>query len=305
MSYLKNSMINQNETIKLVTHDGSFHADDIFACAVLCLLLEKKGEKFGITRTRDKDKIEAGDYVFDVGGIYDEDKKRFDHHQKGGAGQRSGIEYSSLGLVWKKFGIELCGSEKILNIVENRLVAPVDAFDNGLDLVENKYDVSPFFIDHFFLTMVPTWREDYLSKDEMFLKSVEIAKVMLSREIIQAQDSVLGEEKVISIYEKTKDKRIIVLDKDYSYEYILNKFPEPLWVVYPRTSDDSWGVRAIREDPKTFKNRKDFPRNWGGLRDEELQKVSGVADAIFCHRGLFMGVARTKEGAIKLAKLAL
>ena len=34
-----------NNTIKkLVTHDGSFHTDDIFAAATLSILLEKKGE---------------------------------------------------------------------------------------------------------------------------------------------------------------------------------------------------------------------------------------------------------------------
>ena len=26
---------------KLITHDGSFHSDDIFACATLSLMLEK------------------------------------------------------------------------------------------------------------------------------------------------------------------------------------------------------------------------------------------------------------------------
>jgi len=298
-------MTNQNKITKLITHNGSFHADDIFACAALSLVLEKNKQSFEIIRIRDKDTIEAGDYVFDVGGIYDEEKNRFDHHQKGGVGSRNGIEYSSFGLVWKKFGTGLCRPERVSSIIEKRLVAPIDAFDNGLDLVENKYDISPYFIDHFFLSMIPTWREDSLSKDEMFLKSVEIAKEILSREIIQAQDSVLGEEKVISIYQNTKDKRIIILDKDYSYEYVLNKFLEPLLVVYPRTSDNSWGVKAVREDPKTFKNRKDFPENWGGLRDEELQKITGVADAVFCHRGLFMAVAKTKDGAIKLAQIAV
>jgi len=310
MSYLKNFMMTKNK--KLITHNGSFHADDVFACATLCLMLEKNQEEFEIFRTRDPEIIKNGDYVFDLGGVYDEIKNRFDHHQKGGAGKRgnglpaqAGIEYSSFGLVWKKFGIELSGLEKVANIVEEHLVAPTDAFDNGFNLVENKYNISPYFIDHFFLAMVPTWREVSLTQDEMFLKCVEIAKEILSREIIQAKDSVLAEEKVISIYQNAKDKKIIVLDQNYPYENILNKFSEPLFVVYPRTSDNSWGVKAIKEDPKTFKNRKDFPASWGGLRDEELQKITGVSNAVFCHRGLFLAVAKTQEGAIKLAQIAV
>ena len=52
-------------------------------------------------------------------------------------------------------------------------------------------------------------------------------------------------------------------------------------------------------------NRKDFPTFWGGLRDGELAKVSGIKDAVFCHTGLFLSVAKSKEGAIEMAKIAI
>ena len=156
---------------KLITHNGSFHADDIFACATLCLLLEKNGEGFEIIRTREEAIIKTGDYIFDVGGIYDADKNLFDHHQPAGAGRRKdGIKYSSFGLVWKKFGAELCGSQKVADFIDKKLVAPIDAFDTGFDIVESKYDLAPYLIQHVFFAMLPTWREDNLSKDEMFLK---------------------------------------------------------------------------------------------------------------------------------------
>ena len=291
---------------KLITHNGSFHADDIFAAATLSIYLEKKGETFEIIRTRDEEIIKAGDYIFDVGGIYDAEQNKFDHHQIGGASKRlNGIEYAACGLVWKKFGIELCGSQKACDLIDERLFAPVDAGDNGFDLVENKYETSPYFIQHAFNAMRPTWREVDLKEDEMFLKCVAIAKEILMREIIQAQDALLAEEMVISIYKNTEDKRIIILDKNYPFEYTLNNFPEPLYVIYPRKSDGRWGVRAVRKDPKTFINRKNFPKSWAGLRDEELVNVSGVADAVFCHRGLFLAVAKTKEGTIKLAQIAV
>ena len=106
---------------KLITHNGSFHADDIFACATLSLMLEKAGEKFEVIRTRDEEIIKTGDYVFDVGGIYDENLNRFDHHQIGGAGKRQGgIEYSSFGLVWKKFGEEICGSKEVALTIDKK-----------------------------------------------------------------------------------------------------------------------------------------------------------------------------------------
>lgn len=292
--------------IKLITHNGSFHTDDIFAAAALSLVLEKENQEFEIIRTRDPQAIKDGDYIFDVGGIYNEITNRFDHHQPGGAGKgKNGIEYSSFGLVWKKFGAELCGSQKAADIVNKKLISPIDAFDNGFDLVENKNDISPYFIQHIFFAMEPTWREENLNKDEIFLKCVEIAKVILSREIIQANDTFLAEKLIEDIYRKTQDKRIIILDQNYPFEYILHNFPEPLFAIYPRKTDNSWGVKAVRKNPKTFKNRKDFPKSWGGLRDKELQKVTGVSDAMFCHRALFMAVAKSKEGAIKLAELTV
>lgn len=305
MNFLKNFMQKQKQN-KLVTHNGSFHADDIFACATLCLFLENKKESFEIIRTRDEEIIQNGDFVFDVGRIYDENANRFDHHQKGGAGKRdNGIEYSSFGLVWKKYGKYLCNSEEVIKIIEDKLVAPVDAFDNGFDLVENKHPISPYFIEHFFMAMYPSKREKILSDYEMFLKSVEIAKEILKREIMHIKDALISEQKVALLFQELKDKRILILDENFHDEDILCKFEELLFVIYPRENDHTWGVRAVREKPKTFKNRKDFPASWGGLREEELQKITGIADAVFCHKGLFLAVSKSKEGAIKLAELAL
>jgi uncharacterized UPF0160 family protein len=294
---------------KLVTHNGSFHSDDIFAAATLAIYLEKMGETFEIIRTRDEEVINRGDYVFDVGGVYDAGENRFDHHQKGGAGNRSfdevKIEYASFGLVWKKFGIELCNEQRAVDLIDKKLVAPIDAWDNGFDLVQNKYETSPYLIQHAFWAMQPTWKEGDSGYGEMFLKSVEMAKEILKREIVQAQDALLAEESVIDAYNDSLDKRIIFLDKNYPFQFILNKFTEPLFTIYFKESSNHFMVKAVREDPKTFNNRKNFPVSWAGLRDEELQKITGVVDAVFCHRGLFLAVADTKEGAIKLAQIAV
>lgn len=291
---------------KLVTHDGSFHTDDVFAAATLSIYLEGKGEAFEIIRTRDQEMIDKADYVFDVGDIYDPGKNRFDHHQKSFREKRANsIFYSSFGLVWKKFGIELTGSNESIELIDKRLVSPVDAHDNGFDLVEKKYEVFPYLIQDFFRVMRPTWRETNLDIDQIFLESVEVAKRILSREIIHAKDTILSNQSIISIYNNTEDKRFVVLDQNYPSSEILNKLPEVFFVVYPKASDGFWGIKAVRNDSKSFENRKNLPKSWAGLRDEELVKVTGVEDAVFCHKGLFMAVAKSKEGVIKLARLAL
>ncbi len=310
MNFLKNFTTKAQGKITLVTHDGSFHTDDVFACALLSLMLEKKSDRYEVIRTRDMKIINEGDYVFDVGEIYNKDKNRFDHHQKGGAGKRlvgtTEIEYASFGLVWKKFGAEFCGSQKAADIIEKKLVAPVDAWDNGYELVQNKFpDVSPYFMQHMFFSLEPTWREKSLKIDKIFIKAVGMAKEILSREIIQAQDSIIAEEAVMKIYREAKDKKILVFDENYPSQYILSAFPEPLFIVYPRKTNGWWGAKAVRNDPKSFVNRKDFPKAWGGMREEDLQKLTRVEDAVFCHKGLYMAVAKTKDGAIALAQQAL
>lgn len=294
------------QKLKLVTHNGSFHTDDVFAAATLSILLEKKSENFEIVRTREEAIIKDADYVFDVGGVYDPDKNRFDHHQVGGAGKHeSGIEYASFGLVWKKFGRDIAGSAEAAELIDKRLVAPIDASDNGFDLVEKKHEIFPYMIQDLFRTMRPTWLETDKEMDKMFLKSVEIAKNILLREIIHARDVVLSNQAIISTYKNTQDKRILIFDKNYPTSEILNTLPEVLFVVYPREEGNSWGIKAVRKDSKSFGNKKDFPASWGGLRGGELAEISGIPDALFCHRNLFMATALSKEGAIALAQRAL
>src|ERR1700745_531243 len=61
------------------THDGTFHADEVTACALLLLfnLIDEKK----IIRTRDLGVLATCEYVCDVGGVYDPQQKLFDHHQ--------------------------------------------------------------------------------------------------------------------------------------------------------------------------------------------------------------------------------
>ena len=47
--------------MKLATHSGPFHADDVFACALLRTFLE---EDIEVLRTRDLDEIAIGDDVY-------------------------------------------------------------------------------------------------------------------------------------------------------------------------------------------------------------------------------------------------
>jgi uncharacterized UPF0160 family protein len=298
---------------KLITHHGSFHADDIFAAATLSLFLEKRGEDFEIIRTRDSELINKGDFVFDVGGIYDEKTNRFDHHQKGGAGKReNGIEYSSFGLVWKRFGMELCENDmNVWNMIDVKIVVPIDAVDNGIDIVIPKFkNIIPYGGEQPFLIFSPTWQENEEDINNIFKNKVEDVIKILRREIQVAKADSLGKKIIEDSYKRSDNKKIIILENNfprYLYQKTLSSFEEPMYVIYPNRKKDSWKIEAVQKSPETMESRKLFSENWRGLLDNDprLKEITGVPDVIFCHKNGFLITVISKEGAKKLAQIAL
>jgi len=292
--------------VTIVTHSSKFHVDDVFAVATLFLILEKEHD-ITVLRSRDPSVHAIGDYVVDTGDVYDPERNRFDHHQRGGAGGReNGILYSSLGLVWKKFGEELCGDADIARKVERMLVEPIDANDNGINIDTPIISgVYPFDIRSLFYIFRPTWKEN-TDIDVLFMQVVSYAKVIITRAITTIQDQKEAEELVIEAYRKAEDKRIILLDERYPWEEVLIRFPEPVFVIYKKRVDNNWSLKVIRENVLSYDGaRKDLPVAWAGLRDEALEKVTGVPGSVFCHNGRFIAVAKTKEAILKLAEIAL
>jgi uncharacterized UPF0160 family protein len=159
---------------KIITHDGNFHADEVFAVATL-LIFDENTE---VIRTRDPKIIQTGDY-----GVYDEDDNRFDHHQSEGAGGRDdGIPYSSFGLVWKRFGSEVSGSTEIAEYIDKDLVMPIDANDCGIAFSSPKKEGTyEYSISRVMGTFMPVDE----SRDTMagFLDAVSFAKKVLLYEI--------------------------------------------------------------------------------------------------------------------------
>ncbi len=288
---------------KIVTHSGNFHTDEVFACATLALLNDGQVE---IVRSRDPEVWATGDYVVDVGGIYDPKIGRFDHHQMGGAGERAnGIPYSSVGLVWKEFGEKLTGSSYAARVIDERLVQPIDAGDNGIETFSIIGGVAPVLIHDAISAFRPAWNENR-TEDEGFFDAFEMAKKMLAREIIRACAEEEGKRRAEEAYARSEDKTTIVLDDHYPWYEALGSKPEPLYVVKPdRANAGKWKVETVRSDVHAFKNRKDLPVSWAGKRDQELAEVTGVSDAIFCHNKRFIAVAGSKEGALALARKAV
>jgi uncharacterized UPF0160 family protein len=293
--------------VTIVTHSSGFHTDDIFAVATLLLVLGDD-TNVSIVRSRDMSVIEKGDYVVDVGGIYDPSINRFDHHQAGGAGKReNGVPYASFGLVWKTYGEKLCGSKETAQKVDRVLIQPIDANDNGIQFIETILaDLVPVDVGLITNLFNPTWKEDLSNIDDVFRSLVPYAKVLINRTITSVRDEMEAEILVMDAYNNAEDKRLIILESNrYPWGEVLSKLTEPLYVIYKNITDDTFSMKCVRDSLTSYESRKKLPESWGGKTGEDLEKVTGVTGAVFCHNARFMAVAKTKEAILKMAEIAL
>ncbi len=294
--------------IKVVTHNGKFHADDVFSVALVSLLETNK--ELEIIRTRDEKVFETADWLLDVGGKIDILKKQFDHHQIGYSEKRisNGLIYATIGLLWREYGEKLVGSKEAAENIDKKLIEYVDAGDNGVSCKTQKDIVHAYTVyDLLDEALNPTWREADQDGDDnlsRFLQAVEIAKVILKREIKRAQDFVLDKQIILDIYNKTEDKRVLIFDKHYAWRSIVANLPEVTFIVGYDKPNDKWRLATVEED-ETLIPRKSLPASWAGKKGKELQEITGVDDADFCHNKLFISGSKSLAGALKMAKLAL
>jgi uncharacterized UPF0160 family protein len=290
--------------MRVATHDGSLHADEVFAIAALSLL----GEPVEIVRTRDEAALAAADARVDVGFRSDPERGDFDHHQREGAGERpNGIRYASFGLVWRHHGARIAGDAEVAERVDQSLVQGVDANDTGQEIVNPLIDgVWPMTVSGVIGAFNPTWEEELTREEEdrRFAEAVVLATRILEREIAAARAGRRARRLVEEAVARAEDPRVVVLDDNIPWkEVVVTQAPEALYVVYPKRQ--GWGLEAVPRELGSFDNRRDLPEAWGGLDGPELARLTGVDDVLFCHAKRFLAVARSREAIDALAEQAL
>lgn len=286
----------------VVTHSGNFHADDVFSIAAL----KQVFPTMKLVRTRDTAKIQQADIVVDVGGEYDADAGRFDHHQRGGAGEReNGIPYSSFGLIWKHYGLEICkGNQELALTIDKKLVSIIDAIDCGYTQGPAKDINQGITLSQTISMFNPTWQEPD-NFDISFDEAVEFASRMLTRFIAAANGGISAKSIVAAAINNAENPQLIILKQYTPWKSTVNALAkEALYVVYPSQSGQ-WMIQTVPVEPGSFEDRKSLPSHWAGLSDESFQTATGIDDAMFCHNGLFIAGAKTFDSIIKMANLAL
>jgi uncharacterized UPF0160 family protein len=295
--------------MRIATHPGNFHADDVFAVATLRLAAAADGEAAVETvRTRDEALQSAADVRVDVGGRSDPGSGDFDHHQKGGAGEReNGIRYASFGLVWRAVGERVAGSAAAAASIDERLVQGVDANDTGQTIAEPLVGtVRAMSVSGVIAALNPSWDEELTpaQEDARFEEAVALATRILEREIAGAAAFDRARQLVADAIARAEDPRVIELDRNMPWrEAVVAGAPEALYVIYPKS--DGWGLQAVPTAAGSFENRQSLPAEWGGLPSDELAAATGVGDAVFAHVAGFYAAAGSREGITALARLAM
>ncbi|KAJ3375486.1 hypothetical protein GGF31_004605 [Allomyces arbusculus] len=339
-------------TPRIVTHSGSFHADEVLACHMLRVLPEYKNAE--ILRSRDAAVWATASVLVDVGAEYVPAQHKYDHHQREFQDTFSPahkIRLSSAGLIYKHFGqrviatlLDCAETDPRVALVHTKLyddlIEAFDAIDNGVS--RYPIDVKPAYRDATSLSSVvaklnPFWNEPATDADVLarFEEAMSIVGAHFDRcarylGLAWAPARTMVEDALAQVSVRTAATKsaahahILVMEQYCPWKDHLNSLepaashavtvplqegaPVPsnvlLYVVFPDTSG-SWRVQAIAVRPDSFESRKPLPSKWRGLRDAALDAVTGVPGGVFIHASGFIGGHKTREGAIKLAEMAV
>ena len=158
----------EEKDAKFITHAGSFHADDVMATVLLEILYED----IPLARVAEIDEKDTDAFVYDIG------LGKYYHHQDDKVRRDNGIAYSSVGLIWRDYGIQILEKLGIQDYIEDyfydiddQIIMPIDALDNGEGERISMTISSVISISN------PFWNSP-ISGDEAFLKSVDFMRTV-------------------------------------------------------------------------------------------------------------------------------
>jgi uncharacterized UPF0160 family protein len=300
----------------LATHSGKFHCDEVFAYVVLRLALglHAAAQDHTLVRTRDPAILAGADLVWDVGSLYDPAANRFDHHQRGAPLRDDGTPFSSAGLVWRVYGeravrallpdgqADFAGT--IAAELDESVVRRIDEIDNGVAVVRDALGLAALVGD-----CNPAWdnpgADSPALADAAFLQAAEMVDGVLRRRADGVRGRLAAEAMIVAAHTASADPRILELDRGMPWKGAVFTHELPvLYAVYP-VPNGNWMVDGMPPEPGSFEQRLPLPQAWAGLQDAALAEVSGVADAVFVHLRRFVGAARSRAGALDLARKAV
>ncbi|MBR4444456.1 MAG: MYG1 family protein [Solobacterium sp.] len=319
------------DKLNLFTHDGLFHADDVFAAALLSLI----AEEVNIVRGSDTEIPEDTKnwIIFDIGG------GDLDHHTpenkvNNGTHPGTNVPYAACGLVWRRYykeilkeqGCEERYMETAYRRLESSLILGIDAADNAYDAVVDVMGSMPNITDEQKQTILeassvgmsvsqvikdfnPPWNSN-MSYYDAFQDAVSFARDIVINRIDSILSSLDGRDYVNNCI-RYSSGHIMIMDEFAPWEGVLyslhyDQKAEDIWYVVFPALRGGWNVQCALVSPRDRTvYRHPLPKEWYGLRGEDLQKASGIKTASFCHASGFLANADTESDALAMAEKAV
>lgn len=287
------------------THNGVFHADDVFCVAFLNMLREAYDlAPCKVVRSRVLEDWNNCNVLVDVG------EGPLDHH--GAAMQHCGDK-------WEKYPTVPASAFKLL-LDELQPMCPwgvhlfddlalqIAAQDNGVRDVE-----VPHVVDLEWVHMLnPTWVEHATPVD--FDRQFEAAVAMAQQYLSMLERKRIAEEAAEEQYMLMKEGP----DENFAFEIpaglpdwqkVVCDFWDADYVFFEGV-EGTWYIQCVPENAEDiFSKRKPLPEAWAGKRGvdlgEVIAKTEGIydfapEDAVFCHIGRFLMGVKTRDAAIKV-----
>jgi uncharacterized UPF0160 family protein len=224
------------------THSGLFHADEVFAFAILKFanICDK------VVRLKDIYNIPKDGIIVDIGREYDGVKK-FDHHHCLILRDDESC-YASAGLIWKHFGKDAIRnstqikSTEIVDFVhakvEQKIIISLDSHDADAEFEcvgKNRVgEVDIFTLSNVISSFNSFDIKNDVCQNDCFEKAAELATSVLISQIHSAYFLSQAMYEFDEISNFRKNGLVIVLDKFVDWkEIVCEKYPTALFVISP------------------------------------------------------------------------
>lgn len=284
--------------MKMYTHAGVFHADEVAAYAILSEIFET----LELVRLQNINEIPDDGIVVDIGREHNPDNLQFDHHQSF-LQRRNGYPYASCGLVWQKYGAQViqyfyphADSEFIRNVairVDERLIQGIDAHD-----ADNSYkavaqctagEVSVKTLSNVISAYNFENIHNAAIQHEQFQQAAKLFNLTLRSEIKQAAKFFDTLVKFEDIADFTETGKIVILDKHLPWREIVHEyFPNVLFAIVPSSHPGApWSLiaRSVAPNSRELMQPIERPKWFDG----------------FIHQGKWIAGCKNVKEAVSLA----
>ena len=239
------TFFNKKKAVRIITHDGLFHSDEVFAVALLMLF----HKEINIIRTRDAGILERGVkdpdiYVLDVGGDYNPEMRNFDHHQYKVTENKSAVSllFESLFPDFK--------TDRELLMLNDRLIKGISDWDLGY--AQRDLTGKPLYLPQL-ISNFNRYNTD--NQDAQFIKAADFAYVVLANEINTAKEIVKA-EKIWKKKQVLNNDTVLLNEYCVFWRTIQGEKTKYKYVVQP--DNKNWMVLSVNSNkhPLPFVDKK-------------------------------------------------